>query len=571
MDEIMDWDVVVVGSGAAGMVAAIRCHDLGLSPIVIEKTGLYGGTSAVSGGAIWIPNSPDVADRDSREQAMDYLAACTEGRVPTAKLERYVDVAPELLAYMRGLGIGYYSHPGLSYPDYYPDRPGALDYGRPMLVEPMEDGAVLGDEFFRLRESYPEFKFMGRISIDLPEGGALAGRAKGWMLLLARLMYRYYGDLRWRRRTRRDRRLTLGNALIGKLRKAMLDRGIPLLLDTGLTSIDQEGGLVTGVTALRNGRSLTINARRGVVLASGGFEHDQTLRDTHLGPGTQVAWSATPAGINTGEGLGAARAVGADVEFMDEAWWAPTMTVPDREAGKPPRAIALFWERGFPHSLAVNRLGRRFTNEIVSYHQFGQAMLRDNAATCANLPCWMIFDATYRRNYPLGPLLPGNAVPDGRLPGDWLDQVLIRADTIAELASRIDVPVEELERTVARFNGFAESGVDADFARGDDVYSKAFGDPGHGPNRVLGVVAVAPYYAVRLDLGDLGTKGGAKTNEDAMVLGEGGRPIPRLFAVGNVAGSVMGGAYPGAGATLGAAMVFAYVAAARLAQLNRPA
>lgn len=568
MQDRLECDVVVVGSGAGGMLAAIRCHDLHLKPILIEKADRYGGTSAVSGGAIWIPNNPDIGAGDSEAKAMEYLLACTKGEVPREKLDRYIKIAPRMLAYLKTLGVEYYATPELSYPDYYPDYPGAVPHGRNMLVRPMANGAVLGEEFFRLRESYPEFKLMDRISLDLPEGGALLYRAKGWPKVLARVLWNYYSDRGWRRRTRRDRRLTIGNALIGGLRKAMLDRGIPLMLKTSLTSITTEDGRITGIVADRDGTPLTIVARRGVILASGGFEHSQVLRDEHLDQPTKERWSVTPRDINTGDGLKAALAVGAGTEFMNEAWWAPSITMPSRDAPNTTRNLALFFERGFPHSMVVNRLGKRFVNEIRSYHQFGQAMLEDNAATGANMPCWMIFDADYRRKYPLGGLLPGSVASDAKLPPEWLDSFLYRADTLEALAAKIGVPATALAETARRFNGYAASGVDEEFARGANVYAQFFGDPKNMPNKVLGPVAKPPFYAVRLDLGDLGTKGGARTDENAMVLDRDEKPIPGLYAVGNVSGSVMGGAYPGAGATLGSAMTFAYVAAANLARQN---
>jgi 3-oxosteroid 1-dehydrogenase len=566
--EALEFDVVVAGSGAGGMMAAIRSHDLGLKPVVIEKSDHYGGTSAVSGGAIWIPCNPDIGTGDSPEKALEYLLACTKGAVPRDKLERYVEVAPKMLAYLTELGIRYRAEPVMSYPDYYPDLPGAVPHGRNMLVLPMEDGTVLGEEFFRLREAYPEFKLFDRISIDLGEGGILMFRFPGWMRVLAGQLWRYYSDLGWRRRTPRDRRLAIGNALIGGLRKAMLDRGIPLMLKTQLTRLVVEDDRVVAVEASCDGVPTRISATKGVVLATGGFEHSQELRDRYLDQKTDERWSATPRDNNVGDGLVAALDIGADTEFMNEAWWAPSIPQPSRTAPNTVRNVALFFERGFPHCLAVNRLGRRFVNEIRSYHQFGQAMLADNAATGANMPCWLVFDAEYRRKYPLGGLLPSSAVPDSRLPPDWLDSFLYKADTLAALAEKIRLPAAALSESVARFNRNAAAGVDQDFAKGGNVYGQFFGDPRHGPNKTLGPVATAPFYAVRLDLGDLGTKGGPKTNAEAMVLAKDGRPIPGLYAVGNVAGAAMGGAYPGAGATLGTAMTFAYVAAANLALKN---
>jgi 3-oxosteroid 1-dehydrogenase len=561
------FDVVVVGSGAGGMLSAIRAADLGLRCVVLEKSDRYGGTSAVSGGAIWIPNNDAIADVDSPQQALAYLTAVTKNAVPLGKLARYVEVSPLLLRYLSSIGVEYYAHPQLSYPDYYPDAPGALPRGRNMFVRPM-DGAVLGEEFFRMRESYPEFKLLQRASLDLDEAGVIGGFHPGWRRAAAKVLADYYRDLGWRRRTRRDRRLTIGNALVGGLRAAMLKRGIPLRLKTGLVRLERDGTRVTGVVATHEGGELFFSARRGVILASGGFEQSQELRLQHLDQPTEARWSATPRDINTGDGLRAAEAVGADTAFLNEAWWAPTVAMPARTAPNTVRNVALFFERGFPHCLAVNRLGKRFVNEICSYHQFGQAMLRDNAETGANLPCWLVFDAQYRAKYPLGGLLPGRVEPDSKLPPDWFDNFLYRAENVRALAVKIGLPPNVLVDAVDRFNGCARRGVDDEFGKGENVYNQFFGDPRNGPSPVLGAVERPPFYAVRLDLGDIGTKGGPKTNEDAMVLDHKGHAIPGLFAIGNAAASVMGGAYPGAGATLGSAMTFGYVAATRLAQAN---
>lgn len=565
MTQTLSIDVVVVGSGAGGMLAAIRAKELGLNPLLIEKSDRYGGTTAVSGGAIWIPNNDDIRHEDTPEKALEYLKAVTENLVPEAKLKQFIQTAPEIPRYLKKLGIHYYSYPTRTYPDYYPFAPGALTQGRNMFVKPM-NGTVLGDEFFRMREAYPEIKLMEGISLDYLEGSQLSIRAKGWFTTVLRLLFNYWKSIGWRFKTYRDKRLTLGNALSGGLRKVMLDMDIPLLLNTRLTKLITDNGRVTGIIAERHGQQLHIHARKGVVLASGGFEQSRELRNKYFDQPTEPHWSATPLGCNTGDGLLAAQEIGADTEFMNEAWWAPTIPTPSPRSPNIVRNFPLFIERGFPHSLTVNRLGQRFTDEIRSYHQFSQAMLRDNAANGKNMPCWIIFDARFRKKYALGGLLPADMMPDKKLPPNWLDSFLFRADTIRGLAEKIGVPGDALEATIERFNDFARKGVDEDFGRGGNFYCEYFGDPAHKPNQVLGEVSSPPYYAVRLDLGDIGSKGGPKTDEKARVLDKTGQPIKGLYAVGNVAGSVMGPAYPGAGATLGAALTFAYLAAADLAE-----
>ena len=561
MDDAQTVDVIVVGSGAGGMLAAIRAHDAGLKALLIERSDRYGGTSAISGGALWIPDNGGSPHPDSAARSLEYLHHITGGSVPGKKLERYVEAAPRMIRNLGELGVRYFTHPQLSYPDYYPFAPGALPSGRTMFVASM-DGAELGEEFFRLRECDPTYRLFDRIGMDNEEGLCIAAQGRGWQLTLARLIFRYWTDFAWRRRTRRDRQLKLGAALAGGLRKALAERGVPLLLKTRMRQLLTESGRISGIVAEHEGQELRMRATRAVILACGGFEQSQVLRERHLAQPTMAAWSATPRDNNTGDGLLAAIEVGADTEFMDEAWWAPTLATPSREAPNTVRNLAMFLERGYPHSVAVNRLGKRFVNEACSYHQFGQAMLRDNAATGANMPCWLIFDASFRRKYALGALLPSMLLPDRKLPPDWLDNMVYRADSIPGLAAKIAVPPDALAGTLLRFNELARKGVDEDFGRGGNFHNLFYGDARHTPNRTLGEVISPPFYAVRLDLGDIGTKGGPRTDENARVIARDGQAIPGLYAIGNAAGSVMGGSYPGAGATLGAALTFACLAVA---------
>jgi 3-oxosteroid 1-dehydrogenase len=563
------FDVIVVGSGAGGMVSALRAHDLGLNVLVIEKSDRYGGTSAVSGAGLWIPNNPYIRDRDNADKAFDYLKKTTEGLAPEDMLRRYVDYGPRIVDYLNEVGVEYYVNPDLHYPDYHPDVEGALPHGRAMFVKPF-DGATLGKEFFNLRESYPEFKLLDRITIDLDEGSAMIHQKRGWMLMLAKQILRYWLDIPWRLKTYRDRRLAHGNALIGGLRKAMLQRGIPLSLKTGMLRLIQEDGRITGIVADCDGQEIELRAARGVILAAGGYEQSSELRARHLPKNSQVSWSVTPRGNNVGDALLAARAVGAkiDEDLLGECWWAPSIAFPSKTSPNIPRNIGIFFERGFPHSLCVNRLGKRFTNEACSYHLFGQAMIADHAASGANQPCWMIFDSRYRRNYPLGALMPGRAVPDSRLPPNWMDTVLYRADTVAALADKIGIPAPELATTITRFNASARQGVDEEFGRGSNFYNAFLGDPKHKPNACLGEIEKGPFYACRLDLGDLGSKGGPVTNIDGQVMGMDEKPIDGLYAVGNCASTLMGRAYPGAGVTLGSTMIFGYLAASHLGQAN---
>lgn len=569
LDSDPTYDVVIVGSGAGGMVSACRAHDLGLRPIVIEKSDRYGGTSAVSGAGLWIPNNPFIRDRDSEDKALGYLKAVTGKSAPEDMLQRYVQVGPRLVEYLGELDVQYYVNEDLPYPDYHPEVEGALASGRAMFVKPF-DGATLGDEFFNLRESYPEFKLLDRITIDLDEGYSLIHQKPGWQKALFRQLTRYWLDFGWRRRTHRDRRLAHGNALVGGLRRAMMARKIPLALKTRMLGLTQKDGRVTGITADCDGKQVRIHASRGVILAAGGFEQSQELRSRYLPKGSQASWSVTPRGNNTGDALLAATKVGAyvDQSLMQECWWAPSIAIPSKTSPNLTRNQGIFFERGFPHSLCVNQLGQRFVNEACSYHLFGEAMIADQKATGANMPCWIVFDSRFRKKYPLGGIMPAHVMPDKKLPPNWIDNVLYRAETLEGIASKIGVPSDALKQTIERFNGFARVGVDEDFGRGSNFYNLYLGDPKHDPNPCLGGVEQGPFYAVRLDLGDLGSKGGPKTNIDARVLNKANEPIPGLYAVGNCAATLMSHTYPGAGVTLGSTMIFGYLAASHIGGVN---
>lgn len=559
-------DVLVVGSGAAGLMAGNRAADLGLDTLVIERSELFGGTTALSGGGIWVPCNDDIGDADSAEQAMAYLRAASAGKVPEARLRAYVEGARAMLAYLQSQ-VGVACAARAEFADYMQHLPGASAGGRTVFPRFLDAGQ-LGDEFFRLRPTPLGSRLMGRINLAPDEGRVLTARGPGWRRLFVRLMAAYWLDLGWRRKTRQDRRLGMGIGLIAGLRLGLLHRKVPLLLNTRLVRLVREGGRVTGAVVERDGNAQLIATRRGVILGSGGFEQNQALRDSHLPGHTDHRWSLSPPGNNAGDALLAGEAIGADSAFLDYAWWCPSVRIPARDLPNAETRSGMFAERSFPHSLCVNREGRRFANEALSYHDFGLKMLEDQARSGANIPCWLIFDAQFRAKFPLGSILPARLMPDGRIPPQWWGSVLHRADSIAALAEATGIAPQALEDTVARFNGFARSGVDEDFARGQSAYDSVYCDKRHKPNPSLGEVARAPFYAVRLDLGDIGTMGGLLADENGQVIDRSGQPIAGLYAAGNCSSAFTGGTYPGAGATLGGAMTFAYLAANHLAALG---
>lgn len=559
-----EFDVVVVGSGAGGMLAALRAHDLGLTVVLVEKADVYGGTSAISGGGIWIPNNRHAKRsglKDSPEAAKAYVEASVGDSVEAGRIAAYLDAASRMADYLDEKTRVRYAV-AAQYPDYYPSLPGALAGGRTLDPE-LFDASVLGDELKRLRPPSPTTLLMGKIAWTARQAHKAMSKSFGWRFMVVWAMLKFRMDKAWRKKTglRRDRYAALGSALVAGLRRSMMDRDIPLWLSSPLERIIEEGGSAVGVEITQNGVLRRIRARKGVILASGGFEQNQSLREQYLPAPTAVRWSATPAGQNTGDSLVAAQALGARTALMDWAWWCPTIGVPKETSQR-----GVFAERAFPGAIVVNGLGRRFANEAEPYLEFGKAMYDDHQRTGKTLPAWVIFDAHFRFHYAMGPIMPGQIMPDRRIPQEWWDQVLWTADSLDALAGKIGVDPAGLRETVDGMNRFAQTGKDLDFDRGGNVYDRYYGDVNVKPNPCLAPIQKGPFYAMRLDGGDIGTKGGLLTNAHAQVINQSGQPIRGLYAIGNCSSSVMGTSYPGAGSTLGPAMTFGMIAADHLSQ-----
>jgi len=557
-----DWDVIVVGSGAGAMTSAAIAADRGLSVLVVEKSDKFGGTSAISGGGIWIPNNHYFAakgGKDSYEKALQYIMTAGGGRADETKVRAYLDHAPAMIKYLEDKSRVRYAV-AEKYPDYYQHLPGSLPGGRSLDPE-LFDTSVLGDELENLRRPSPSTLLMGKISWTARDAHIAMARESGWRFKILWMMLRYKLDFKWRRKSQFDRRAGLGNSLVCALRASLLDRKVPLWLNTDFRDFVLDNGRVTGIKVVREGRELTLNARRGVIIGAGGFEQNQALREKYLPQPTKVEWSATPPGNNTGAALEAGMAAGAATDLLEWAWWSPTIPVVGEET---PRGI--FAERAFPGSIVVNSLGKRFCNEAQGYLEFGDAMYKDREATGGkNVPAWCIFDAHFRFHYAMGPLMPGQIMPDSRLRKNWLNSVYWKADTLEELARQIDVDPAGLAATVKTVNEYARTGEDKDFGRGGNVFDRYYGDVNVKPNPCLAPLAKGPYYAMRMDAGDIGTKGGLLTDAQARVVRPDGSPIEGLYAIGNTSASVMGIAYPGAGATIGPAMTFGYIAANHIA------
>lgn len=555
------YDLIVVGSGAGALLGAVRAADEGLSVLVVEKAPLVGGTSAISGGGIWVPDNPDmprVGLRDSIDDAFRYVKTCARGLSSDDRILAYVETARQMARHLAEIGVPYRSMPG--YADYYPALAGALPGGRTMDPRNFNAGQLGAQALEMVRPTNPGQLIFGRMNINAFEARSLLARERKAKPMLAWIMLRYFIDYPWRNKTRRDRRLTGGQALVGGLFTALRRRKIDLWLESPLQSLVVEGGRVSGVVVQRGGEAQTVSARRAVLLAAGGFERNQAMREEYLPKPTDQAWTATPPGCNTGDAIRAGAAAGGALHLLAHTWGAPTLQVPKEEKFRP-----LFVERSLPGCMVVNARGERFLNESGPYPEFQQAMFANHAATGGAVPAWIVFDADFRAKYPIGPLMPSAAVPDHKLRRSWHNTVYWKADTLAGLAEQIGVDAAGLQASADKMSSYARSGKDLDFDRGGNAFDRYYGDVNVKPNPNLAPIAKAPFYAMKLFPGDIGTKGGLLTDRDARVLDGQGRPIEGLYCVGNSSASVMGPAYPGAGSTLGPAMTFAVRAVAHMA------
>lgn len=548
-------DILIVGSGAGALLAALVAATRRANVLVIEKCAEYGGTSATSGGGIWIPNSHLAAAaglQDSPQEAFQYIRALSAANVPDANIRAYVQSAPQMLRWLEShTAIRYQSLP---YPDYHAELPGGKVGFRTHLPLDM-DGRALGADVLTLRAASPAAALFSRINWKFSESYQLLFRMPGWQLTLLRMLGRYYFDIGQRFRSRKDRFLTLGTALVGGLRMALNQAGVPLRLNTRLLELVREGNRVSGAIVHHNGRSIRIRAHKGIVLAAGGFDRNEAMRKRYIPHAPNPARSGGQSG-NTGDSINAAVAIGAATMNMADLWSAPVLSIPGEYRGRLSTT-----ERALPGCIIVNQAGQRYMNEAASYHIAAKKMIEADRPDAGTNPSWIIFDARFRNKYPLGPVLP--LVPDWLLPKS-VRSILIKAPTLDSLARRLHVMERALCTTVERFNAGARKGVDEEFARGVAAYDRMYGDPNVKPNPTLAPIDEAPFYAFPIYAGDIGTCGGLCTDEYARVLDEDRRPIRGLYAVGNNAASVMGGSYPGAGSTLGPSMTFAYIAALHL-------
>jgi len=529
----VETDVVVLGSGGAALVAAITAHDFGAEALILEKSGMVGGTTAMSGGMLWIPGNHhqlEAGDTDSWDDVVTYLDAMAPGTIDADALAGFLEGGPEMVQFLADhtpVRLHQYPH----FPDYQSYAPGAKEHGSRSLDNDVFPFEQLGP--WATRVNPPKMGAPPRVS-------------------MVEAMYCQMDPQVLAERERTDSRGS-GQALVGALLKGILDREIPIHFEKRARKLCKEGSRITGVIAEQeDGRSFRVKARKGVVIATGGFEWNPDLVATFIrGPLTGPV--SVPE--NEGDGLLMAMEVGARLGNMSTAWWMPSVleTKAQHRNAKPNYLLAAGTERVRPGGILVNRSGKRFVNEAINYNALGRSLHNFDPAThdYPNLPYWLIFDHRYRETYPVFTARPGQDLPP----------FVMQAETLRGLAELIGVDGATLEATVERFNGFARKGHDDDFGRGDQTYEVFWGDRSHsGTARTLGELNRPPFYAVRMEAGALGTSGGPKTNGRGQVLDWNNDPIEGLYAAGNVMSAVTSIVYGGAGGTLGPALTFGFLA-----------
>lgn len=554
----MHWDkevdLLIIGSGNGAMTGAICAHDMDAGDVlVVEKGAHFGGTSALSGGGVWVPcnrYAKAAGAEDSFEDAYAYLdSSIPEDQVPRNILKTYLQNAPKMIDFLHTrTRVRYQSLE--KYPDYFSEKPGAKTGHRSMEPEPINI-TELGDEVESMLNGGPMYIFF-KYAITQCEAQILVGKLKGWMSMMGKILLNYYTDLPWLLKGYGfSRRTAGGGAGIIRLRLSMRDRKIPLWLNTTMRELIVEEGRVTGALLSQNGKELRVKARKGVLLAAGGFEKNQAMREKYLPKPTHADWSAG-CRTNTGDAINAGLKVGADIGLMDNAWWCTTKCIPGYNY-----PFLSIITKALPGSIVVNSTGKRFSNESQNYMSFLKETYKKHSDEEPCTPAYMVFDNKFRKDRNVWPLV----VPDFMLDKRHYDEgFLAKGDTIQELAENMGANVQNLQDTIERFNQFARQGKDKDFQRGDAAYDRYYGDPEVKPNPCLGPILKPPFHALQIQAGDFGTQGGLVINENAQVLTPQGEVIEGLYACGNCTRATLP-CYPGPGSTLGPAMTFAYQAA----------
>jgi 3-oxosteroid 1-dehydrogenase len=544
-------DVLVVGSGGGGMTAALMARDRGADALVIEKSSLYGGSTSMSGGSVWIPNNhlmKKAGLADSLEEALTYLKAVTAGRVSEERLRAYVKAAPEMVKYLEEKShVRFQVVPG--YSDYYPGLAGGKPGGGRTIEAAPFDARKLGRTRAELRPLPRQARVFGRMMATAYDAHRLLDSSMLGRIRAARIFALYLLNP-FRSLAKTDTRLTLGNALAGRLRLSLADRHIPVWLNTSASHLIVDGGRVVGVEAQKAGQGVRIRSNKAVILAAGGFAHNKAMREEYQRQPITDAWTvASPA--DDGDGIQMGLELGASVEFMDDAWWMPTSVAPGEEM-----PIMSIVDRSLPGCIIVNKQGRRFTNEAAPYIDVVKSQYASHFRDGGAIPAYFLMDQRFRRRYPAGPMMP-MSTPKRFISSGYLKV----ADTLEGLAEKCGIDPVGLVAEVKKFNEYAAAGRDLDFKKGDTAIDRFYADASVKPNPCLGPLDKPPYCAIELWPGDLGTKGGLVTDDHARVLRQDGSPIDGLYATGNCSASVMGNSYAGAGATIGPSMAFGYIAA----------
>jgi 3-oxosteroid 1-dehydrogenase len=539
-------DFVIVGSGGGGMVAALTAADAGATALVLEKQERVGGSTAMSGGIVWVPNNPAMRAAgvaDSYEDAMAHFEAVVGDVGPASSFERrhaFLTAGTEMVSFLQQRGVRFVHCPG--YSDYYSNAKGGHDVGRGIEPVPF-DGRVLGAWLEKLQPGLA--KSLG-MAVMTNEARSLShyNRSVRAFGVSARVVLRTFAA-----RARRQALLTNGASLIAQMLHIALGDDVPVWTEAPLDELIVEDGRVVGVRTMRAGAPALIRARHGVLLAAGGFAHNAEMRGRYGGDQPNRAkWSIANPG-DTGEALETAMRLGAKTDLMDEAWW-----LPSPRTGRFGQST-LDQARQRPRTIYVDAAGQRFVNESNSYMEVGKAMYARNKTSRA-VPCWLIFDDRYRKRYAHLRSSPGRfprkLLESGRLKQAW---------TLDDLARLCGIDATGLTQTVERFNESAAKGIDPDYGRGESAYNRALGDPNHKVHPCLGPIDEPPYYAVEVVPGDIGTCGGLVTNDHAQVVDQQDRPIEGLYATGNITATVMGRHYLGPGASIANSMVFGYLAA----------
>ena len=556
------YDVLVVGTGASGMSAAVTAAYEGLKVLVVDKAPVYGGTTARSGGWLWIPGTKLAKEQGISEPAgaaRAYLQHETTTHFDAARVDAFIENGPKAIDFFTEKTCVQFDMPPV-FPDYHAEAPGGQPGGRSMVTRPF-DARELGDYVSKLAPPVPELTVFGMM---LGSGKEL------WHFLRAfksiesfwYVAKRFGGHLVDVMRYGRGMTLTNGNALAGRLAKAGMDLNIPVWLNAPVKKLIVEGDAVVGATVVRDGKPIEIRVRRGVVLACGGFPYDVERRKQLFphAPTGREHFTPSPA-LNTGDGLRLGESVGGwvDPTIPNAAAWCPTSVVQRKDGTQ--GVMPHFIDRAKPGVIAVTAKGRRFTNEALSYHDFIQALVKACKGS-SEVTCWLVCDHQHLREYGLGAVAPFPLPIGKHLKSGYLK----RGNSLQELASVIGVPAAALQEEVEVFNRDAASGIDTKFSKGSTAYNRYQGDSLVRPNPCMAPILKGPFYAIKVVVGEIGTFAGLATDESCQVLSKDRQPVKGLYAVGNDAASIMGGNYPGAGITLGPALTFGYVVGQTLAK-----